>query len=135
MNKIFSLGKLALYLFKSKFSMSQDCLFCKLVSGQILAKEIYRDENILAFHDINPQAPVHFLVIPTKHIDSLNHVLPSDSECLGKIQEIIPQLARKLNIFENGYRVVQNNGANAGQTVFHIHYHVLGGRGLKWPPG
>ncbi len=115
--------------------MSTDCIFCKIIQKEIQAKVLYETESILAFYDLNPQAPIHFLVIPKKHIASLNETSPEDVAVLGEILTTIPKLARELGIADSGYRVIQNNGKQAGQTVAHIHFHVLGGRGLKWPPG
>ena len=112
----------------------EDCLFCKILSGKISTKKIYEDDKALAFEDISPQAPVHVLVIPKKHIVSLDNVGESDVALLGHIQFVISRLARKNKLFD-GYRVVNNCGVYGGQTVQHLHYHLLGGRVFGWPPG
>lgn len=111
------------------------CLFCKIVSGQVPAKIAYEDEDVVAFHDISPQAPVHLLVIPRKHIESLSHAEPTDEALLGKLMLCAARVAKEQGLDSKGFRVVVNNGALAGQTVFHIHVHVLGGRAMAWPPG
>ena len=113
----------------------EDCLFCKILSGKVYTKKIYEDDKVLAFGDINPQAPVHILVIPKKHIVSLDDVGEDDIALLGHIQVIISKLARKNKLFDGGYRVVNNCGVDGGQTVQHLHYHLLGGRVFGWPPG
>lgn len=111
-----------------------DCLFCKIVEGEIPADIIYRDENVVAFKDINPQAPVHVLVIPVRHIGRLTDPEASDGKVLSAIFSTIQKLAAELKL-EQGFRVVANCGPEAGQTVYHIHFHVLGKRSLNWPPG
>lgn len=111
------------------------CLFCRIASGEIAAKKAYEDDQVLAFHDINPQAPTHVLVIPRKHIPSLDDLDPSDAPIIGTLLLRLTQIARDLHLPSDGYRVVCNNGEAAGQTVFHIHFHLLGGRGFGWPPG
>lgn len=108
-----------------------DCLFCKIVAGEIPAEKIYEDEEMTAFRDINPVAPVHILVIPKKHIGSLAEATREDAALLGNIQVGIANLANKLGIAESGYRVTTNIGADGGQTVKHLHYHVIGGRKLN----
>lgn len=113
--------------------MSNSCLFCRIIAGEIPAKIEYQDENILAFHDINPQAPVHILVIPKKHIEKLADLQASDAETVGKVIRGASQIAKDKNWKD--YRVVFNNGAEAGQTVYHIHAHLLSGRKMTWPPG
>lgn len=112
-----------------------DCLFCKIVKGDIPAKISYRDDLVVAFDDINPQAPVHKLIIPEKHIGTLNELIPADNQLIGHMIHTGKMLAKELNIFEEGYRLVMNCNAGAGQTVFHIHMHLLGGRRMNWPPG
>ncbi len=111
-----------------------DCIFCKIGAGQIGAQVVYSDSDVVAFRDLNPQAPVHVLVIPKKHIERVSTLTDSDLPLVGKIHTAVQAVARseKLNA---GFRVVVNDGADGGQTVSHLHYHVLGGRGLKWPPG
>lgn len=111
-----------------------DCLFCKLVAGDIPARKIYEDEHVLAFHDIAPQAPVHFLVIPKKHIATLNDLQEDDTHLAGHILFTAQRLAKELGCDE-GFRVVMNCNEMGGQTVYHIHMHVLGQRSLSWPPG
>lgn len=112
-----------------------DCLFCKMVKGEITPKKLYEDDRLLAFHDINPQAPVHFLVIPKSHIPTANDVSAENEKYLSDIFSVIPKLAKDQGIAEDGYRVVVNCNRNALQTVFHLHVHVLGGRMFRWPPG
>lgn len=112
-----------------------DCLFCKIRDGQIPATIIYRDEDVLAFKDVNPRAPFHILVVPLKHIASLTTAAADDAELLGKIMLAGTHQAREAGYGDKGFRVVMNAGPDAGQTVFHIHLHVLAGRALGWPPG
>ena len=112
-----------------------DCLFCKIAAGDIPSNKLFEDDQLLAFYDIDPQAPVHFLVIPNKHIDSAAVLTEDDAALLGHIYAVIAQLAARLGIAENGYRVVTNVGADGGQSVKHLHFHVLAGRSLAWPPG
>ena len=112
-----------------------DCLFCKIAAGDIPSNKLFEDDQLLAFYDIDPQAPVHFLVIPKKHIDSAAVLTEDDAALLGHIYAVIAQLAARLGIAENGYRVVTNVGADGGQSVKHLHFHVLAGRSLEWPPG
>ena len=112
-----------------------DCIFCKIVNGEIPSKKIYEDEYVYAFYDINPEAPVHFLVIPKEHIKSVNLIAEENSKVIARIFEVIRNLTKELGISENGYRIVNNCGVDGGQTVDHMHFHVLGGRELKWPPG
>lgn len=111
-----------------------DCIFCMIGSGEIPSNVVYEDDKIIAFHDLEPQAPVHVLVIPKKHIESLDYVSEDDKELLGHIMFKIHEIADMLGI-ENGYRVVSNNGEDAFQTVKHLHFHVLGKRKMTWPPG
>jgi len=115
--------------------MATDCLFCKMVSRQIQPSTVFEDEDILAFKDINPQAPVHILVIPKEHIATLNDLDPKHSQLTGKMIQTAVALAHKNGIAESGYRTVLNCNADAGQSVFHIHLHLLGGRSMSWPPG
>ncbi|MCX7569989.1 histidine triad nucleotide-binding protein [Tumebacillus sp. DT12] len=109
-----------------------DCLFCKLIAGEIPSKKIYEDEHVLAFHDINPVAPVHALVIPKKHIVNVLDLTEDDALVLAKIHAAIQIVAKETGIDETGFRVVTNTGTHGQQTVFHMHYHVIGGRQLKW---
>ncbi len=113
-----------------------DCLFCKIVAGSIPAKKVYEDEHSLAFFDINPQAPVHVLIIPKKHIAGLSDLQGHDEEkmLLGHLHAVASDIAREHNL-KGGYRTVINTGEEAGQTVFHLHVHLLGGRAMHWPPG
>ncbi len=112
-----------------------DCLFCRIASGQVPSKKVYEDEEVVAFEDINPQAPVHMLVIPRKHTPTLNDLGPEDDATLGRLHRVAAELARDRDLSERGYRVVMNCNEEAGQTVFHVHLHLLGGRRMKWPPG
>jgi histidine triad (HIT) family protein len=109
-----------------------DCLFCKIVAGEIPAKKLYEDDDVIAFWDISPQAPVHFLVIPKKHIAGPSSVTKEDEQLIGKLIRVGGDLARE-NGVEDGYRVIFNNGTKAGQVVFHIHMHILGGKEKPWP--
>lgn len=111
------------------------CLFCKIVSGEIGSEVVYENENILAFKDASPQAPVHILLIPKQHIVSLNEVTAEDMMVLGDLQFVAAKLAGEYGIAESGYRTVMNCNADGGQTVFHLHLHLLGGREMQWPPG
>lgn len=113
----------------------KDCLFCKIARGDIPAQLVYEDDRLIAFKDINPVAPVHILLTPRRHITSLNETSPGDQELLGHIQLIAAGIAAKLKIDKTGYRVVNNNGHEGGQEVGHLHYHLLGGREMIWPPG
>lgn len=106
-----------------------DCLFCKIIAGEIPSSKVYEDEYVYAFKDINPEAPCHILVIPKKHITSMDEITPENSEYVAKIFEKIPEIA-KAGGASNGYRVISNCGPDAGQTVFHLHFHVIGGTEL-----
>ena len=112
-----------------------DCLFCRIVKKEIPASVIYEDVRVLAFNDINPQAPLHALVIPKRHIASLNELAAGDDGIVGEMVRRAAAIARDRGYAERGFRTVFNTNAEAGQTVFHIHLHVLAGRGLGWPPG
>ena len=112
-----------------------DCLFCRIVQGQIPSEKVYEDDEIVAFSDINPQAPVHILVIPRKHIATLNDAEDADVQLLGKLNRVAAGLANKAGFAEEGYRVVMNCNKAAGQAVYHIHLHLLAGRQMSWPPG
>ena len=111
-----------------------DCLFCKMVAGEIPVNKVYEDEQVLAFHDIDPQAPVHFLIIPKQHLASPAAITEENAALVGHIFAVIAKLAGELGL-ENGYRVVTNCGADGGQSVQHLHFHVLAKRSLAWPPG
>ena len=113
----------------------KDCIFCKIVNNEIPSDKVYEDEKILAFHDIEPEAPVHLLIIPKKHISSLNDVNKDNAEEISYIFSKIPEIAKKLGVQDSGYRIVSNCGEDALQTVKHIHFHMLAKRTLKWPPG
>ena len=115
--------------------MTTECLFCKMVSGQIKPSTVYEDDDVLAFKDINPQAPVHVLVIPKKHTATLNDLKPADAGLVGKLLLTAARIARDSGIADSGYRTVLNCNADAGQSVFHVHLHLLGGRVMHWPPG
>lgn len=112
-----------------------DCIFCKIVAGEIPSKKVYEDDLVYAFLDINPQAPTHFLVVPKKHISGVNDLTTEDEAIVGHAYGVIRQLTKELGISENGYRVVVNSGKDGQQSVPHLHFHVLGGRLLAWPPG
>ncbi|HEX6988128.1 MAG TPA: histidine triad nucleotide-binding protein [Bacillota bacterium] len=112
-----------------------ECIFCKIRDGRIPSDKVYEDDLVLAFRDISPQAPVHVLVIPKKHVARLADLGEEDQELAGRIQLVIGEIARQEGVAEDGFRVVVNNGVRANQTVFHLHYHVLGGRDFTWPPG
>ena len=111
-----------------------DCLFCKIIAGQIPSKKVYEDDRVFAFEDINPQAPTHVLIIPKTHVAGLKEAQAEDAEIIGYCHLVAAKLARERGI-EDGYRTVFNVGPHAGQSVFHLHLHLLGGRSLKWPPG
>jgi histidine triad (HIT) family protein len=112
-----------------------DCIFCKIVAGQIKAQVVYDDPQVLAFRDVNPQAPVHILVIPKKHIQNISQVSETDTSLVGHMAKTAVEVARRENVQDSGFRLVANNGPHAGQSVDHLHMHVLGGRKLAWPPG
>lgn len=112
-----------------------DCLFCRMVAGEIKPDVVYEDDAVLAFRDSNPQAPTHVLVIPKTHIATLNDLQPEQAPLLGRMYLAAQQVAQKDGIAERGYRTVINCNREAGQSVFHVHLHVLGGRGMHWPPG
>lgn len=111
------------------------CIFCKIVNKEIPANIIYEDDKVIAFHDINPQAPYHILVIPKRHIPTLLDLTEEDKDIVGHIYLIINKIAKDLGFDERGYRVVVNCKEEAGQTIFHLHFHILAGRTMGWPPG
>lgn len=111
------------------------CIFCKIQQGEIPAEIIYRDDKVLAFRDIQPQAEHHLVIIPLEHIATLNELTNDHTQLIGQMVQTATKLAKELNIAEDGYRLVMNCNANGGQTVFHIHLHLLGGRLMHWPPG
>lgn len=112
-----------------------DCLFCKIAAGEIPSKKAYEDEQVQAFYDIDPQAPVHVLIIPKKHIESALALAPEDDAMLAHMFRVAQKLAKELGVAEKGFRLVFNTGAEGGQSVPHLHMHLLGGRNLGWPPG
>lgn len=111
------------------------CLFCKIVNGEIKASKVYEDEQAVAFNDINPQAPTHVLIIPRDHIESLNDASAGDEKILGRLMRLSAKIANQIGVAESGFRTVINTGDDAGQSVAHIHLHLLGGRPMHWPPG
>src|SRR5712692_4293457 len=111
-----------------------DCLFCKIIAGEIPSKKVHEDEDTYAFEDISPKAPTHVLIVPKKHIRGLKEASAEDAEIVGRCHLVAARIARQLGV-EDGYRTVLNVGAKAGQSVFHLHVHLLGGRDLHWPPG
>ena len=113
----------------------ENCLFCKIIEGQIPAKIVYQDQDVVAFADINPQAPQHVLFVPRRHIASMTDITPEDGPTLASIFIAATKVARELGIDQSGFRFVTNVGPDAGQSVFHLHFHLLGGRKLAWPPG
>lgn len=115
--------------------MMGDCLFCKIIAREIKGSIVYEDDRVLAFNDINPQAPTHVLLVPKRHIASLNDLTPEDDALVGELTRRAAAIARDRGISAGGYRTVFNTNRDAGQTVFHIHLHLLGGRGMHWPPG
>ena len=110
-----------------------DCLFCRIVAGEIPSRKVYEDENVFAFEDISPKAPTHVLVIPKKHIAGLADVAAADEELVGTLAARAAAIARDRGLAD--FRLVANNGEGAGQSVFHLHFHLLGGRPMRWPPG
>lgn len=113
----------------------EECVFCKIARGKLPAYILYKDEQVVAFHDINPQAPVHILIVPTKHILDLEAIEESDREIVGQMYRVAAKVAQDLRFANNGYRLVLNNGRSVGQIVPHLHLHVLSGRRFVWPPG
>lgn len=109
-----------------------NCLFCRIIAGEIPSNKVYEDDDILAFRDIDPQAPTHILIIPKKHYDS---VIDAPAEVVGKMSEIAKKIAKDEGIDANGFRMVINTGEDGGQSVKHLHMHLLGGRSMEWPPG
>ena len=112
-----------------------DCLFCAIVDGKLKANLVYQDDAVVAFKDIAPKAPVHILIIPRKHLVSVSDIAEHDRTLIGQIFQVAAKLAREQGIAESGYRVVVNSGTDAGQSVFHLHCHLMGGRQMSWPPG
>lgn len=112
-----------------------DCLFCKICDGEIPADIVYQDDDVLAFNDVNKQAPTHLLIIPKKHISTVNAMDKADEALMGKLFTVAKNIAAELGVSDDGYRLVVNCNQQAGQTVFHIHMHMLAGRAMNWPPG
>jgi histidine triad (HIT) family protein len=112
-----------------------NCIFCKIANGDIPSEKVYEDDKIFVFKDIKPEAPVHILIIPKKHIESLNDIQEYDGDIISHIFLKAKDIAKELGIEKSGYRIVSNCGEHGGQTVFHIHFHLIGGRELAWPPG
>lgn len=112
-----------------------DCLFCKIVAGDIPADKVHEDREVLVFRDINPQAPIHILIIPKHHISTINDLTSTDTELVGRLYLTAKQIADDLGVAESGYRTVMNCNRDSGQAVFHIHLHLLAGRQMQWPPG
>ena len=113
----------------------ENCLFCRMITKEIPADFVYQDDRAIVIRDINPQAPTHLLVIPSEHLDSLDEASKNDEPVLGHLLRVAARVANDEGLAESGYRTVINTGAGAGQSVFHLHVHVLGGRSLSWPPG
>ncbi|HHV71168.1 MAG TPA: histidine triad nucleotide-binding protein [Clostridia bacterium] len=112
-----------------------DCIFCKIATKQVPAELVYEDDLVVVFRDLAPQAPVHLLIVPKKHIPTLQHLSTEDNEIITNIFSIIPKLAEEFQVERSGYRLVANCGKEGGQSVFHIHFHFLAGRQMNWPPG
>jgi histidine triad (HIT) family protein len=112
-----------------------ECLFCRIAAGDVPADLAHEDELVLAFRDINPKAPTHMLLIPRRHVDSATDLAETDAEMLGRLFAVAAKLARDAGVAERGFRLVTNSGAAAGQSVGHLHFHLLGGRSMSWPPG
>lgn len=115
--------------------MAEDCLFCKIFAREISAKEVFRDDEVVAFEDIRPVAPTHVLVIPKEHIPTIHDLTPAHASMLAHLFEVANRVADDRNIDRDGYRIVLNKGPQGGQTVYHLHLHLLGGRTMNWPPG
>jgi histidine triad (HIT) family protein len=112
-----------------------DCLFCKIIDRKIPASLVYEDARVLAFEDVNPQAPTHVLIIPKRHIESLNQISTEDDQLVGELVRRAAAIAKERGLSDGGFRTVFNTNRDAGQTVFHVHLHLLGGRPMHWPPG
>ncbi len=121
--------------YKTKNMSEQDCLFCRIITREVPAEFLREDDRTVVISDINPQAPTHLLVIPREHLDSLDDASQKDEALLGHLLRVAAQVANAAGLDESGYRTVINTGAGAGQSVFHLHVHVLGGRPMNWPPG
>ena len=112
-----------------------ECIFCKIIAGAIPARKVFEDDHLVVIEDISPVAPVHLLIIPRKHIVNVLDLEPADDGLIGHVHRIAARIAREKGVAESGFRIVTNNNAGAGQSVFHIHFHLLAGRQLGWPPG
>lgn len=112
-----------------------DCIFCKIIERKIPSKVVHEDAETFAFEDINPQAPTHVLVIPRRHVPTVSDLGPADDELVGKLHRVAAKIAKDRGVAQGGYRIVLNTNRDAGQTVFHVHLHLLGGRPMQWPPG
>ncbi len=113
-----------------------DCIFCKIAAGEVPAQKIYEDDTVIAFKDLSPKAPIHVLIVPKKHIQSVAHFQAEDKELAAHIfVDVVPKLATELGVADGGFRIVMNTGVDGGQTVNHLHVHLLGGRKMTWPPG
>lgn len=112
-----------------------NCIFCKIINGEIPSQKVYEDDRILAFKDINPAAPIHIVIVPKEHISSANEINDSNKDVVGHIFAVAAVLAKENGIAERGYRIVNNCGEEGGQSVNHLHFHLIGGRNLQWPPG
>lgn len=115
--------------------MNADCIFCKIINGDIPADVVYQDDQVVAFHDINPAAPTHILIVPIKHIASTNHLARADEALVGHLFTVASRLAEDVGVNESGYRLIINTGPDAGQVVFHLHLHLLGGQRMRHPMG
>ncbi len=115
--------------------MSDNCLFCKIIKGEIPSDKVYEDDKIYAFNDINPVGPIHVLIIPKKHIQNVADLKPEDKDIAGHLMVKMPEIVKKVGLEGKSFRVITNNGENAGQSVFHLHFHLIGDRSFYWPPG
>jgi histidine triad (HIT) family protein len=113
----------------------KDCIFCKIVKGEIPCSKVYEDDKVLAFNDINPEAPVHVLIVPKTHVQSIMDLKEDEYQLIGHVFKVVSKIAKDLKVDEKGFRIVNNIGEDGGQTVPHVHFHLLGGRALQWPPG
>ncbi len=114
---------------------TEECIFCKIAQGEIPTEFVFENDQVVAFRDIHPQAPVHILIIPRKHIPKIGELNEEDAALFGHLNQAATEIAKQMNIYEDGYRLVINSGNNGGQTVYHLHVHLLGGRVMRWPPG
>ena len=120
---------------REKVAVVNNCLFCRILEGEISAKTVFEDERLVAIEDIAPVAPLHLLIIPRKHIVNALDLEPADDELIGHVFRVAARIARERGVAESGFRIVSNNNAGAGQSVFHIHFHLIAGRRMEWPPG